>query len=145
MAMVDVACYAVGKPITAQQVAQRQNIAANYLEQIFLKLKHANLVKSVKGPGGGYLLTRDISNIYISEIMLAVNNDFNMTRCSDKNKDSGCMPSNVKCLTHHLWDDLGKHILSHLESVSLADVINKNLKKTNLEGVNANPINNMVI
>ena len=145
MAMVDMACYAVGKPITTHQIAQRQNIAPNYLEQIFLKLKHGGLVKSIKGPGGGYLLARDTHQISVSEIMLAMDNDFNMTRCNKKGESSGCMPSNAKCLTHYLWDDLGKHILSHLESVSLADVMNKNIKKVNIESVHGNPVNNMLI
>lgn len=141
MAMVDVACYAIGKPITVYQVAQRQNIAMNYLEQIFLKLKRADLVKSVKGPGGGYLLTRSVSDIYISEILLAMNNDFNLTRCGAKSKSNSCMPNGTKCLTHHLWEDLGKHILDHLKSVSLADVMSKTLKKLTIEDDKANSIN----
>ncbi|MEI6187145.1 MAG: Rrf2 family transcriptional regulator [Alphaproteobacteria bacterium] len=144
MAMVDVAYYAVGKPITAHQVAQRQNIATNYLEQIFLKLKRAELVKSVKGPGGGYLLTRNVKDIYISEILLAMDNDFNLTRCGAKSKSNSCMSSGTKCLTHHLWDDLGKHILNHLKSVSLADVMSKSLKNSNMESIQASPVN-MVI
>ncbi len=138
MAMVDMACYQTGKPITLQQIAQRQNIAIDYLEQIFVKLKRSDLVRSVKGPGGGYLLTRAAYEIYISEIMLAVNSEFHMTRC---NKNGNCMPNNVQCLTHHLWDDLSKNILDYLGSVSLADVISKQPINT----TSSNNLNSLVI
>lgn len=127
MAMTDMACYFVGDPITLKQIATRQNIALNYLEQIFLKLKRHELITSVKGPGGGYLLAREAADITIDQILLAMNNDFHLTRC-DKTDKSGCMPSNVKCMTHSLWNDLGDHILNYLSGISLADLVSRKKK-----------------
>ncbi len=145
MAMVDMACYATGKPMTLQQIAQRQNIALNYLEQIFIKLKHRGLVKSVKGPGGGYLLTKDMHEIYIAEIMLAMNSEFNMTRCSKNNPKHSCMSSQVQCFTHHLWDNLGRQILDYLGSISLADIVNKNLINLDQKEIQDHVLNNLII
>lgn len=131
MAMTDMACHYVGEPITLKQIATRQNIALNYLEQIFLNLKRHDLVTSVKGPGGGYLLARKAAAITIDQILLAMNKDFHLTRCNKEDK-LGCMPSNVKCMTHSLWNDLGDNILNYLSAISLADVVSRKRNEANI-------------
>ncbi len=124
MAIVDIALNYHDKPISLQEVAVRQNIALNYLEQIFTKLRRNNIVKSIKGPGGGYILSKNVNEITISEIIIAVNNSLKMTRCSGK---EGCILKGNKCLTHNIWVGLEKNIMQYLGSISLFDVINQNI------------------
>lgn len=124
MAMVDMACHAKEGPVNLKQISSRQSIAVNYLEQIFVSLRRAGLVTAVKGPGGGYLLAKDINDISVADVMLAVNKEFKITRCGSGKDHPGCMYDNVKCATHHLWSDLGKVIITNLKSKSLAQVIN---------------------
>lgn len=124
MAMVDLSYNNSDKPITLAQISQRQNIALNYLEQIFVNLRKAALVTAVKGPGGGYKLAKDIESISIAEILFAMNDSFKMTRCGASDHNS-CMQTSAKCLTHNLWRGLENNIISYLKSVTLKDVINK--------------------
>lgn len=123
MAMVDIAFHSDGLPIKLAQVSERQNIALNYLEQIFVKLKKAELVYSIKGPGGGYKLARKPEDISIAHILFAMSKSFQMTRCSSE----FCLKDNLKCLTHNLWKGLENNIINYFSSISLSDVTKNNL------------------
>lgn len=121
MAMVYMAMHKNNtSPITMQDIAQNQNIALNYLEQIFIKLRKATIVKSVKGPGGGYVIAKPYDEISIASIIHAVEEQIKIVRCENK-QTSGCMPNNAKCATHDLWEKLGNQIESYLLSVTLED------------------------
>jgi Rrf2 family iron-sulfur cluster assembly transcriptional regulator len=109
------------KPRAISQVSERQAISQAFLEQIFMKLRRAGLVTSSRGPGGGYMLARDSAEISILEIMEAVEEPVQMTRCS-LNDVGGCVAGH-RCLTHGLWQDLGLHIKDFLKKTSLADVV----------------------
>jgi Rrf2 family transcriptional regulator, iron-sulfur cluster assembly transcription factor len=123
MAMVDIAKYANdGNPITLAEIAERQLISLSYLEQLFAKLRLANLVKSVRGPGGGYLLAHGADGTRIADIILAVDEPIRATRCTP-GAPTGCSGNKSRCLTHDLWEELGNQIHLYLSSVSLADVI----------------------
>jgi Rrf2 family iron-sulfur cluster assembly transcriptional regulator len=121
MAMVDICKSSTGKPIALADVAERQEISLSYLEQLFGKLRRADLVKSVRGPGGGYLLAGPASEIKISDVILAVDEPISTTRC---NSVKGCRSDNARCLTHGLWEALRNEIYTYLNSVSLDDVVN---------------------
>lgn len=121
MAMVDLAIHAAGKPVGLAAIAERQEIPLAYLEQIFARLKKADVVKSVRGPGGGYLLATSPSELSIADIMLAADEPMKMTRCkTDSTK--GCMNKKARCLTHDLWEGLSAQIRLYLGSIMLADV-----------------------
>lgn len=122
MAMVDLAAHADGKPIALADVAERQEISLSYLEQLFGKLRRGGLVKSVRGPGGGYLLARAASEVRVSDVILAVDEPIKATRCTP-GSPQGCQGKQARCLTHDLWEELGNQIYLFLSSVSLADVV----------------------
>ena len=124
MAMVDLAKQSTGSPIALADVAERQEISLSYLEQLFGKLRRGGLVKSVRGPGGGYLLSRVSGDIRISDIILAVDEPIQTTRCSP-GSPAGCKANKSRCLTHDLWEELGHHIYLYLSSTSLEDVVEK--------------------
>ena len=126
MAMVDLAGHEQKKPVTLSDIAIRQDIALNYLEQIFAKLRKGGLVKSTRGPGGGYSLANTPNNIRIADIILAVDEPISITRCKTA---SGCMSEKAKCLTHDLWEGLGNQIYSYLDAITLADIHNRNIQK----------------
>ncbi len=121
MAMVDLATHSNNKPVVLADIAHRQEIDCGYLEQIFAKLRKEALVKSVRGPGGGYVLARPANSVWISDIILAVDESIEITRCKNKSS-SGCMHGQTRCLTHDLWEGLGNQIYTYLRSVSLEDV-----------------------
>ena len=125
MALVDLAKYSNGQPVKLAAISQRQNIAINYLEQIFVRLRRQELVSSVKGPGGGYKLNNNAANITIAQIIEAVDEQIQITRCSKK-KQTACV-SNVKCLTHDLWDGLTNRIIDYFTNITINDVCNNNL------------------
>ncbi|TRW50159.1 Fe-S cluster assembly transcriptional regulator IscR [Aliidiomarina halalkaliphila] len=124
-AMLDVALHGHNSPVTLADISERQDISLSYLEQLFAKLRRAELVNSIRGPGGGYLLNRDPYKISIGEIIHAVNESVDVTRCQGK---SNCQ-SGSRCLTHHLWADLSDRISDFLHDISLgsltADAANK--------------------
>ena len=122
MAMVDIAAHTEGKPIALADVAERQEISLSYLEQLFGKLRRGGLVKSVRGPGGGYLLARGAADIRIADIINSVDEPIKATRCTP-GSPTGCTSNKSRCLTHDLWEELGNHIFLYLNSVSLADVV----------------------
>jgi Rrf2 family iron-sulfur cluster assembly transcriptional regulator len=133
MAMVELAGREQGKPITLAELATSQEITVPYLEQIFSKLKQSGIVKSVRGPGGGYVLSRPATEITISEIVDASEEAIKMTRC-DNHVNHGCMGGGTRCATHDLWEGLGKQITQYLSSISLSDVQQRKLTfKTPLE------------
>lgn len=121
MAMVDLASHPGGSPVALADIAERQEISLSYLEQLFGKLRKGGLVKSVRGPGGGYLLSRGPDQLRISDIILAVDEPIQTTRCAP-GTPTGCQHDKGRCLTHDLWEELGNQIYLFLSSVSLADV-----------------------
>lgn len=121
MAMVDLAMFENGKPVTLAEIAERQEISLSYLEQLFAKLRRAGLVKSVRGPGGGYRLAFGADSIRVSDVIQAVDEPIRATRCRPGGPTS-CVSKSSRCLTHDLWDELGHQIHLYLNSVTLADV-----------------------
>ena len=124
MAMADLAAIKDLKPVSLKEIAIRQNISLSYLEQLFLKLKNNNLVKSVRGPQGGYVLEKKAKDIKLSSIIFAVNEEVKTLNCKKESK-KGCGGRSVKCITHNLWDDLEKHINGFFESKNLNDIVSK--------------------
>jgi Rrf2 family iron-sulfur cluster assembly transcriptional regulator len=123
MALADIALHTSHGPVALATVAERQDISQDYLEQLFLKLRKAGLVESARGPGGGYRLARDPEDIRISEIVLAVDEPLQVTRCIG-DAIEGCTHGE-KCLTHDLWSALGRQIYGFLSAVTLGDVVNR--------------------
>ncbi|WP_297737766.1 Rrf2 family transcriptional regulator [uncultured Maricaulis sp.] len=124
MAMADLADAAETGPVTLSDIASRQSISLSYLEQLFAKLRRADIVSSVRGPGGGYKLSRLPTQIRISDIILAVDEPLRATRCSEA---KGCLSDGRRCITHDLWDELGRHIYLFLSSITLEDVLERRL------------------
>lgn len=121
MAMVDLATHSNGKPVALADVADRQEISLSYLEQLFGKLRKGGLVKSVRGPGGGYLLAHEPIETRVSDVIMAVDEPISTTRCHS-GSPAGCHLNKSRCLTHDLWEELGNQIYLFLSSVSLADI-----------------------
>jgi len=127
MALVDLAFHShAGKPVALADIASRQEISLSYLEQLFAKLRRGGLVRSVRGPGGGYLLARPATELRISDAILAVDEPIRATRCSP-GSPVGCQSNKSRCLTHDLWEELGNQIHLFLSSVSLADVCERRI------------------
>ena len=125
MAMADLALFKDNGPISLTDIALRQNISVAYLEQIFIKLKNNNLVKSVRGAKGGYILEIPPENIKISNIISAVDEKVKTLNCKKESK-KGCTSRSTKCITHNLWDQLDRHINNFFEKVKLQDLVKKN-------------------
>ena len=125
MAMADLASFKENGPISLTDISLRQNISLAYLEQIFIKLKNKNLVKSVRGAKGGYVLECSPEEIKISNIISAVDEEVKMLNCKKESK-KGCNNKSTKCITHNLWDQLDKHINNFFERVKLQDLVKKN-------------------
>ena len=124
MAMADLATYSNNKPISLTEISIRQNISLSYLEQLFLKLKKRNLVKSVRGSNGGYILQKNPSDIKLSNIIFAVDETVKTLNCK-KDSKKGCNHKSMKCITHNLWDDLEQHINGFFEKIKLDDLVDK--------------------
>jgi len=122
MAMVDLAKFGDGKPVALAEIAERQEISLSYLEQLFAKLRRASLVKSVRGPGGGYVLANPATETRIADIICAVDEPIVATRCSP-GSPFGCTSRKTRCLTHDLWAELGNLIHLFFSSITLADVV----------------------
>ncbi len=129
MAMVDLAMHSDNKPISLADIADRQEISLSYLEQLFAKLRRGGLVRSVRGPGGGYLLAREDTETRISDIILAVDEPIRATRCTP-GQPFGCRINKSRCMTHDLWEELGNQIYLYLSSVTVADVVDKRILGT---------------
>lgn len=131
MAMADLAAHGGERAVSLAEIATRQQISLPYLEQLFARLRRAGLVKSVRGPGGGYRLARGAAATPVSEIVLAADEPIRATRCVGGDQPGvGCMASGELCLTHGLWEALGRQIESYLASVSLDDVVNRRFDAT---------------
>ena len=121
MAMTDLAGRQDGRAVTLADIAARQEISLSYLEQLFARLRRRGLVKSTRGPGGGYRLARPASETRILDIVVAVDEPLHATRCGGELP--GCMARGERCLTHDLWAEMGRQVQSYLAAVSLADVL----------------------
>jgi len=118
-AMLDLAYHSEKKPVTLTDIAKRQEISLSYLEQLFSRLRRYGMVEGVRGPGGGYQLSRRAEQISIAEIISAVDETIDSTRCGGK---ANCQ-SSQPCLTHDLWMGLSDQIRQYLDSISLHDVL----------------------
>ena len=125
MAMADLALFKDKGPTSLKDISLRQNISEAYLEQIFIKLKHSNLVKSIRGAKGGYILQLSPEDINISNIISAVDEEIKTLNCKKESK-KGCNSKTTKCITHNLWDQLDQHINSFFEKVKLQDLVKNN-------------------
>ena len=122
MAMADLAKNYVNEPTSLSEIALRQGIPISFLEQIFLKLKKNNLVRSSRGPTGGYILTQSAEEIKLSSIINAVDVKIKTVKCKKESK-RGCNGKSIKCITHDLWDDLESHINNFFEKNTLKDIV----------------------
>ncbi|ACT59131.1 Rrf2 family transcriptional regulator [Hirschia baltica] len=127
MALVDLASNDMDGPVSLSDIAERQKISLSYLEQLFAKLRKANIVKSVRGPGGGYLLLNDASKTMVSQIIVAVDEPIQTTRCGEMG-GKPCTGRLERCATHDLWRELRLHIIQFLSGVSISDVLSGNVK-----------------
>jgi Rrf2 family iron-sulfur cluster assembly transcriptional regulator len=120
-AMLDLALHYNRGAVTLSEIAGRQGISLSYLEQLFARLRRSGLVDSVRGPGGGYNLSRAPTAISVAEIIIAINENIDATRCGgDRNCDG-----DERCLTHQLWEDLSERIHEFLAGISLGDLVDK--------------------
>jgi len=118
-AMLDVAIHAASGPVSLADISGRQGISLSYLEQLFSRLRKHGLVNSVRGPGGGYRLGKCSDNIAVADVISAVDESINATRCGGK----GDCQSGNQCLTHSLWTDLSSRIEDFLQSISLSELV----------------------
>ena len=128
MALADLANFNNANPVPLRDISFRQGISLLYLEQIFLKLKKHNIVRSIRGSGGGYILFKKAEELKLSEIFFAVDENVKTINC---NKDSkkGCNGKSSKCITHYLWDELDLHINSFFENKKLSELTKTQNKK----------------
>ena len=122
-AMIDVAMHGTKTPVTLAGVSQRQKISLSYLEQLFGKLRRHGLVESVRGPGGGYRLARGPETISVADVIVAVDEPIDATKCGGR---ENCKDDGKRCMTHELWASLNAHIFGYLRSVSLAELVAQN-------------------
>ena len=127
MALADMASFNTQNPVSLRDISLRQNISLVYLEQIFSKLKKNNIVKSIRGTNGGYILTKDPEKIKLSNIFLAVDEKVKTVQCKKESK-KGCNGKLTKCITHYLWDDLEMHINDFFDKKNLGDLLKSNLE-----------------
>ena len=132
MAMADLAKINTNRPTNLTDISLRQGISISFLEQIFLKLKRNNLVKSSRGPSGGYLLAQSPEEIRLSSIIKAVDERVKTLGCKKESK-KGCNGKSVKCITHNLWDDLENHINKFFENNTLNDILFREVKNNSKE------------
>ncbi|MEM7743947.1 MAG: Rrf2 family transcriptional regulator [Pseudomonadota bacterium] len=122
-ALADIAMHGRSGPVPLGEIAERQDISLAYLEQLFVKLRRAGLVDSVRGPGGGYLLAKQPRDTRISDVMAAVDERLNAMGCNGRyDEGKGCGKSHEACLTHGLWEQLSAHVHVFLNSKSIADI-----------------------
>ncbi|MGB2427386.1 MAG: Fe-S cluster assembly transcriptional regulator IscR [Alteromonas sp.] len=120
-AMLDVALHSAKGPVPLADISERQEISLSYLEQLFARLRKGQLVDSVRGPGGGYLLGRGANEIAIGEVIRAVDETVDATRCQGHSDCQG----GEQCLTHSLWHDLSERISLFLDGISLGELMAK--------------------
>lgn len=122
-ALLDLAINESKQPVTLAAISQRQSISISYLEQLFNRMRKKNIVKSVKGPGGGYVISKDHNEITIKEIITSVDEKIDSTQCGGH---ENCHEGD-RCITHDLWTSLNSKILHFLDSLTLDDLVNKRL------------------
>lgn len=120
-AILDLAFHEQAGPVSLSHISQRQDISLSYLEQLFTRLRRHALVRSTRGPGGGYSLNRPADRIAVAEVIAAVDEPVDTTRCSG----AGNCQDGQQCLTHDLWDDLSRQIQSFLGKVTLQDLLDE--------------------
>lgn len=118
-AVLDLAFHEEGGPVSLAAISERQHISLSYLEQLFARLRRNGVVKSTRGPGGGYTLNHDASDISVSDVILAVDESCQVAGCDDSDSCSG----DYQCLTHDLWNELSNEIRSFLDGISLAEMM----------------------
>jgi len=118
-AMLDVAIHAISGPVSLADISERQGISLSYLEQLFSRLRKHGLVKSIRGPGGGYRLGKCSAQIAVADVISAVDESINATKCSGK----GNCQDGEQCLTHTLWEDLSVRIEEFLKNISLSELV----------------------
>jgi Rrf2 family iron-sulfur cluster assembly transcriptional regulator len=128
MALADLAKFDPIEPVSLRDISLRQGISLDYLEQLFLKLKKNNIVNSVRGIKGGYILSKEASNIKISDIFFAVDEKVKTIGC-EKHSKKGCNGKTAKCITHDLWDELEDYINNFFEKKSLRDLLNQSTNR----------------
>jgi Rrf2 family iron-sulfur cluster assembly transcriptional regulator len=121
-AMLDVTIHASQGPVSLANISARQGISLSYLEQLFSKLRKSGLVNSIRGPGGGYLLSKCSAEIAVSDVISAVNESVDATKCQGKGNCQG----GEQCLTHSLWEGLSERIEEFLKNITLAELVAKN-------------------
>ncbi|MET0090115.1 MAG: Rrf2 family transcriptional regulator [Candidatus Thiodiazotropha sp.] len=124
-AMLDLAINGKNGPVTLAEISENQGISFSYLEQLFAALRGKDLVRGVRGPGGGYYLGKSADEISIANIICAVDEWVEFTRCGGRQNCSG----GARCLTHTLWDDLSTEIFNFLANITLGDLVKRNLGK----------------
>ena len=124
-AMLDLAINAGNRPVSLADISGRQEISLSYLEQLFAKLRRGELVTSARGPGGGYRLARSGTEIFVAQIIDAVDESVDVTNCQGK----GNCHHGETCLTHHLWEDLSGQIHEFLSQISLGDLVERYRRK----------------
>ena len=120
-AMLDVALHASNGPVPLMDISERQGISLSYLEQLFAKLRKSQLVNSVRGPGGGYFLGREAADISINEVIAAVDESVDATKCAGQANCQG----GSRCLTHKLWENLSDRIESFLSNITLGELVDQ--------------------
>lgn len=123
MAMIDIGQQPGDEPVSLAEIAERQDISQEYLEQLFSKLRRAGLVDSARGPGGGYRLSRPASEIPVADIITAVDEPLRVTRC-EGDAVEGCVRGE-RCCAHDLWSSLGRQMMYFLASITLDDVVER--------------------
>ncbi|REL32086.1 Fe-S cluster assembly transcriptional regulator IscR [Thalassotalea euphylliae] len=118
-AMLDVAIHAASGPVPLADISERQGISLSYLEQLFSRLRKHGLVTSVRGPGGGYRLGKCSAQIAVADVISAVDESVDATKCMGQGNCQG----GHQCLTHTLWSDLSKRIEEFLQNISLAELV----------------------
>jgi|TARA_B110000438_G_scaffold291062_1_gene327535 Rrf2 family transcriptional regulator, iron-sulfur cluster assembly transcription factor len=126
MALADLAKFNSANPVSLRDISLRQGISLDYLEQIFFKLKKNNIVKSIRGTRGGYILTKNPEQIKLANILNAVDEEVKTVQCKKELK-KGCNGKASKCITHDLWDELEVHINYFFEKKNLSDLINNKI------------------
>jgi Rrf2 family iron-sulfur cluster assembly transcriptional regulator len=124
-AMLDLSMHGHGKPINLAEISERQGISVSYLEQLFSKLRRESLVNSVKGPGGGYVLSRNAQDISVSEVIRAVDEKMDVTSCGG----AGNCFQGEQCMTHQLWEDLSTQLRDFLQAISLGSLVERQVQK----------------
>ena len=126
-AMADIAMHRSNDPVTLGEISARQKISLSYLEQLFGKMRRRGLVDSVRGPGGGYRLAREMAQISVADIILAVDEPIDATQCGGR---ENCH-DDQKCITHDLWARLNDHIVDFLSATTLKQLVDEQLAKQN--------------